>query len=144
MTFAPHIPTLATRSSRPRSFEIRWSAVRPTGASAVTFVVAVQTLDATRALLESWIEDEDGTRDLVVRQPTPCRVVSDGELLHVDIDGPERAAPALLAVSLIEREGQPDLLYARTTLLARTNLQPGTYDPPRARMLPEESGAASA
>jgi hypothetical protein len=146
MTLAPHIPPLVTRPFRPRSLEVRWSAVRarPRGPARVALVVTVHTLDTSRALLEAWLEDETGARDLIVRQPTPCRVVSDGELLHIDVQGADRDGPPWLAVSVVEGDGSLDLLYARSSLLERAKLAPGGYDPPEARVVSEGAGAASA
>jgi hypothetical protein len=146
VTIAPHTTPFTVGRPDRGTLQITWSAVHPRkDASArpqpVRFVASVRTIGTGRAILDAWLEGARSVRPVVNREPVTCEVVRDGELVHLDVRGGDEK---LLTISLDDGADEPQLLYARTPLLAAAGLRPGGYDPPSAVMVADRRGAASA
>jgi hypothetical protein len=149
-------PTMLTDLTLPalsgRRIEVRWSAIitsssklfqpaanaRSAAHSRVGFVIALDLVSDRRGMIEAWLETPSGPRPILRRQPVRCATRIQGRLLHVDAHLDDQR---VLALSL---KPANEIMYARSPLPAEAGFAPGSCDPPTARILAAEPGAASA
>jgi len=140
-----------------RTIRVQWSSTRCVAAgeghermAKLEFVLSVQPLDRDHAMLEAWIESDQGGRRVVFeRRPVRAQVSFDDRLMHIDLKSGGEAQPddRLAAISLFIDDSAPASrrpLFAQTSLMGAAGFGAGTYDPPIFRQPDSQRDAASA
>jgi hypothetical protein len=96
------------------------------------FVLSVQPLDHSHAMIEAWLESRgDRLRTIHPARQHRCQTTDGSGMLHIDARNEHGECLAML--SLASRGDREDLLYARTVLLAQAGFVAGGYDAPGMR-----------
>ena len=91
----------------------------------VEVILALQVIDDGHGLMEMWIQTPTRQKQVVPRQPVPCTVVEESDMLHIDAELNGRRAVAI-SIGADDR-----LIYARSDLLTeKAGLTGGAYHPP--------------
>ena len=115
---------------------VRWTG-SVAGRGQIALVVAVEPVDASRAMVEAWLELPDRRQTLLEPQPASCAIASDGRMLHIDVhvDG----EPVLAMSTDVSADR---LLYASSSLMRTSGLAVGALDPPSAETVERDLASA--
>jgi hypothetical protein len=102
-------------------------------------VLAVQSLDAQRAIIEMWVEERGRRLAVQDRTLTKSHSIIEHGLLHIDAGDICR-----LTLKLPQVESDSRLLYAQCAWLERAGFTAGTFDRPTAELGPAPAIAVSA
>jgi hypothetical protein len=111
---------------------------RPRHHEPQALVLSMQLLPDDHAVLEAWLEHPGGRRQVLDRAPFPCRATVDQDMIHLDCTHDGRR---LLALTI---DGEGEIAYARSVLLADAGFSGGSFDPPSLRPVTVAASVASA
>jgi hypothetical protein len=149
MTLMEHQFVTPVAPMGPHRVQVRWTAMQhdPDGDRSGAFahscaILAIETLDDQRAVMEFWVENRSRRQVICERRLVNARSCLANGFLQIDVTDLVRITIRLESSMDCERDARP--LYARCNLLAKAGFAAGTFNPPTATVAPTSAQVAIA